>query len=130
MKIIRAWEESGVQIPKPFEREIKLLLGPDKGGVEEVRINIVTIPPGGRTNYHDHDRPEMIFVIEGEGACITQEGETLLSADVLLWAETGDPHQITNDTDSTLKLLTLFVPGFTSDKALYQKQLQEENRED
>lgn len=124
MKIIRAWEESGVQVPKPFEREIKLLLGPDKGDVEEVRINIVKVPPGGRTNYHEHDRPEMIFVIDGEGICITEEGETPLSADTLIWAETGDPHQIVNDTPTILKLLTLFVPGFTTEEALYRKQMQ------
>jgi quercetin dioxygenase-like cupin family protein len=130
MKIIRAWEETGVQVPKPFEREIKLLLGPDKGDVEEVRINIVNVPSGGRTNYHEHDRPEMIFVIDGEGTCISEEGETALSADTLIWAETGDPHQIVNNTSTTLKLLTLFVPGFTTDKALYRTQMQEEEESD
>ncbi len=123
VKIIEAWKETGVKVPAPFEREITLLLGPDKGDVDDVRINLVTVPPGGKTNYHDHDRPEMLYVLEGEGQCVSEDGDIQLEKDLLVWAETGDPHQIVNNTDSTLKLLTLFVPGFTTDKALYRKQL-------
>jgi quercetin dioxygenase-like cupin family protein len=123
MKVIKAWEESGVQVPEPYAREIKLLLGPDKGDVEEVRINVVEVPPGGKTNYHEHDRPEMLFVLDGKGTCVWEEGEIALKKEMLIWAEAGESHQIKNDTDTTLRLLTLFVPGFTTDEALYRQQL-------
>ena len=123
MKIVQAWKEPGVQIPEPFKREIKLLLGPDKGNVDVARINLVIIPPGGRTNSHEHDRPEMIFVIEGEGLCRYENGSETIIKDTLIWVEKGDSHQILNESTFPLKLLTLFIPGFTSEKALYQQQL-------
>lgn len=123
MKIVFGDRESGVQVPAPHEREIKLLLGPDKYDVSEVRCNIVTIPQGGKTTVHAHDRPELIFVIAGQGVCVSQQGETVIYPESLIWAEKGDQHQIRNDQPGVLKLFTLFVPGFTSDKALYNQQL-------
>jgi mannose-6-phosphate isomerase-like protein (cupin superfamily) len=66
----------------------------------------------------------MIFVIDGEGFCISEGEKTRLKKDILIWADKGDPHQITNEFSSPLKLLTLFVPGFTTDKALYRQQMQ------
>ena len=125
MKIIYGSKEKGVRVPKPFEREITLLLGPDKGDVKETRINLVTVPPGGKTNYHGHDRPEALFVIDGKGSCKYEQGEIELEKDMLIWAEKDDPHQISNDSDTELKLLTFFIPGFATEKALYRNQLKD-----
>jgi len=123
MKIVRALEEEGVKVPSPYEREIKLLLGPDKGGIEEIRANQVNLPPGGQTDYHKHDRPELIYVLEGAGICVHDGTETILTKDTLVWAEKGDMHQIKNTSGDILRLFTLFVPGFRTEKALYLSQL-------
>lgn len=125
MKIVYGAEEQGVKVPKPFEREITLLLGPDKGGVEETRINLVTIFPEGKTNFHEHDRPEALFVIEGSGICRTEKEEIKITKDVLIWAEKNEPHEIFNNSQDELKMLTFFIPGFSTEEALYRNQLKQ-----
>lgn len=127
MHIIRGDEVKGVHIPSPFERTITLLLGPDKGGVDATRINLVSIPPFGKTGYHNHDRPEAIFVIEGDGLLKTKDGNVSIGKDTLIWAESGEDHQLENLSDHDLKLLTFFIPGFSTEAALYNQQLQSDD---
>lgn len=123
MKIVRSKEETGVKVPPPYEREIKLLLGPDKGDVEEIRANQVILPPGGQTNYHKHDRPELIYILDGAGVCVHDLGETAITKDTLIWAEKEDMHQIKNTSQDMLRMFTAFVPGFRTENALYLNQL-------
>lgn len=123
MIIIQSDKESGVKVPPPFEREIKLLLGPDKGEVEEIRANLVILPKDGKTNYHMHDRPELIYVLDGLGICISEAGDISISKNTLIWAKKNDMHQIKNSSNKELKLFTLFVPGFNTEKAQYLEQM-------
>ena len=67
MKFAKAWEEAGVEIPAPYSRRIKVLFAPDRQGVEEITFSHAIIPPMGRTDAHDHDRPELIYVVAGQG---------------------------------------------------------------
>ena len=64
MKVVRAKDEKGATMPAPFVRSIKILFAPDKEQVPEIMLSAVEIPPGGHTDYHDHDRPELICVRE------------------------------------------------------------------
>lgn len=114
MKIVRAWEEPGVEIPAPYARRIKVLFAPDKGGVEEITFSHAILPPSGRTDAHTHDRPELIYVVSGEGICSSAEGETPIAADVAMWVPAGEMHQIVNTGYQPLKLATVFVPAFTA----------------
>ena len=115
MEIVKAWEESGVKIPPPYSRTIKVLFAPDRGGVEELSFNFALIDPGSQTDYHTHDRPELIFVVSGRGLSIC-DGETLeVREDVVLWVRAGEQHQIQNTGTETLKLATAFVPAYTAE---------------
>ena len=67
MELIQAQEEEGVTIPSPYERTIRILMAPDKRDVSELMLSHVEIPPGSGTDYHDHDRPELIYVLAGTG---------------------------------------------------------------
>lgn len=112
MKIVRAWEETGVEIPAPYQRTIKVLFAPDKEGVEELLFSHAILPPHGRTDYHTHDRPELIYVVSGQGACLHDGEEAPIQEDVALWVPAGEKHQMINTGDAPLKLATVFVPGF------------------
>jgi len=112
MKIVKAWEEEGVEIPAPFQRRIKVIFAPDKEGVEELLFSHAILPPGGRTDYHTHDRPELIYVVSGHGACVHEGQETSIQEDVALWVPAGEKHQMINEGDAPLKLATVFVPAF------------------
>ncbi len=52
MKIVLAADEQGVTVPAPYDRTIKILLAPDKEGVDAMTLSYVTIPPGGHTSSH------------------------------------------------------------------------------
>ncbi len=114
MKLARAWEEPGVEIPAPYQRRIKVLFAPDKEGVNELTFSHAILPPGGRTDYHQHDRPELIYVVRGEGICIHDGAETPITEDVALWVPAGEQHQIINTGYQPLKLATVFVPAYTA----------------
>lgn len=114
MEIIRAWEEEGVKIPAPYSRTIKMLFAPDKGNVEEISFSFALIDPGGKTDYHTHDRPELIFIVSGRGIAVCEGEETEVQGDTVLWVRAGEQHQMINTGAETLKLATVFVPGYTA----------------
>ena len=115
MKIARACEEEGVKIPAPFSRTIKVLFSPDKQGVEELMFTYAILDPNGKTDYHKHDRPELIIIVEGEGKCITEAQTCDIFPDTAIWSEAEEYHQIVNTGADGLKLATVFVPGFPAE---------------
>jgi mannose-6-phosphate isomerase-like protein (cupin superfamily) len=114
LKIVKAWEENGVEIPAPYRRQIKVLFAPDKEGVEELTFSHAILPPNGRTDYHVHDRPELIYVVSGKGICIHEGDETVVQQDTALWVPKGEHHQLINTGEEPLKLATVFVPAYTA----------------
>jgi mannose-6-phosphate isomerase-like protein (cupin superfamily) len=112
LKLVKAWEEQGVQIPAPYQRQIKVLFAPDKEGVEEITFSHAILPPNGRTDYHSHDRPELIYIVSGKGVCVHEGEETPIQEDVALWVPAGEKHQMINSGDIPLKLATVFIPAY------------------
>jgi mannose-6-phosphate isomerase-like protein (cupin superfamily) len=115
MKVVKAWEEKGITIQEPYKRTIKTIFSPDEdnGNIEELLFTHAIIHPHSRTDYHDHDRPELIYVVSGRGICICEGKEIPIESDVALWSPAGEKHQIINTEDESLKLATVFVPGFS-----------------
>ena len=46
-------------------------------GTPNVSIRVFTIMPGGHTPYHTHPFEHLNYVIDGEGAAVTETGEEL-----------------------------------------------------
>ncbi len=115
MKIVKAWEEEGVTIQEPFKRTIKTIFSPDeeKGGIKELLFTHAIIYPHSQTDYHSHDRPELIYIVYGRGVSICEGKEMPIETDVALWVPAGEQHQIKNTMDESMKLATVFVPGFS-----------------
>jgi len=114
MQTIKCWEEKGELIQEPFKRHIKLFLGPDKRDCPEINFTQAIIYPQYETDYHAHDRPELIYVVCGKGVCICEGQEIPIETDMAMWVRTGEMHQVKNTGDETLKLATVFVPGYSS----------------
>jgi mannose-6-phosphate isomerase-like protein (cupin superfamily) len=122
MELVRCWEEEGVTIPEPYHRNLKIFFAPDKLGVREISFQQAIIFPGGKTDYHKHDRPELIYVVEGEGKSVCEGVETSVEKDVVIWVPAGEMHQIINTGDENIKLATVFIPGYEA-KELYASRL-------
>lgn len=130
MKIARAWEEEGVTIPAPYHRTIKVLFAPDKEGVDEITFSHALIHSHSSTDLHTHDRPELILVISGRGIAVCNGERVPVQADVALWVEAGEEHQMINTDSETLKLETVFLPAYTAkdNYARCMKAAEEANR--
>lgn len=115
MKIIQAWTVEGVEVPEPYQRIIKVLLAPDKDGVEEYSVSQAIIFPKSKTDNHIHDRKELIYVVSGRGYCIYNGNKLQLEPDTLLLVDKGEEHQIFNESDESMKILVIFVPPHTSE---------------
>ena len=115
MRLAKAWEEEGVEIPAPYQRRIKVLLAPDKEGVEELTFSHAILPAGGRTDYHIHDGGELIYIVSGQGICLHDGVETPIAADMVMWVPGGEKHQMINTGYEQLKLATVFIPPITAE---------------
>ena len=116
MEFIRLWEEEGVTIPEPYKRNLKVLFAPDKHNVEEISFNQALIYPHSRTDYHKHDRPELILILSGRGYSVCDDKRTELEPEVGMWVRKGEMHKIVNISDETMKLCTVFIPPYTSEQ--------------
>lgn len=114
MKYVECWKEAGVTIPSPYERNIKVLFAPDKEGVSELMFTQAIISPHSSTDKHSHDRPELIYIVSGRGKVFGELDERDIQADVVLWVEKDELHQIINTGDETLKLATIFIPPYSA----------------
>lgn len=115
MKVVNAWEDEGRMIGAPYERRIKVLMAPDKEGVDELTFSHALIPPGSQTDYHVHDRGELIYIVRGRGVAVCDGEEMEVQEDVVLWIDGGERHQMKNTGSEELKLATVFVPPYTAE---------------
>ena len=118
MELIRCWEEKGETIAEPYKRHIKVMLAPDNRNVPEITFSHAIIYPHSRTDYHKHDRPELILIMSGRGTLVCDGVKTPVEPDVALWVRAGETHQLINDGEESLKLATVFVPGYSAKENL------------
>ncbi len=114
MEIVKAWEENGVKVPAPYARTIKVLFAPDAHNVGELTFSFALIDPGGQTDYHTHDRPELIFIVSGRGVGVCEGESHEVQGDMVLYIRAGEKHQMINTGAETLKLATVFIPAYTA----------------
>jgi len=118
MEVIRCWQEKAVTISAPYARHIKVMLAPDVRSVPEITFSHAIIDPGSQTDYHSHDRPELILIVAGRGVAVCDGKEIPVEPDMALWARAGEMHQIRNTGPESIKLATVFVPGYTAKENL------------
>ena len=115
MKLVKCWEEEGVTIPAPYHRTVKVFFAPDKEGVNELTFSQAIIAPNSQTDYHKHDRGELIYVVHGRGVAVCEGEEVPLEADMAMWVPAGEMHQIKNTGVESMKLATVFVPPYSAE---------------
>ena len=114
MEVLRFWEEEGITVPEPYKRHIKVMLASDRRDATEITFSQVLIYPESKTDYHSHDRSELIVVVSGRGKSICDGKEIGVQADMALWIKPGEKHQLINDGDEMLKLYTFFTPAYSA----------------
>jgi quercetin dioxygenase-like cupin family protein len=118
MEVLKFAEEQGVTVPPPYHRHIRVMLAPDRRNIPEITFSQVLVYPQSSTDAHTHDRPELIIVIAGRGVSVCEGKKTSIEPEMALWIPAGETHQIINNTDETLTLLTVFMPAYSAKELL------------
>ncbi|MGH2819053.1 MAG: cupin domain-containing protein [Actinomycetota bacterium] len=116
MELALAAEEPGIQVLSPYSRSIKVLFAPDRSAVTELMFSVVSIDPGSQTDYHVHDRPELIYVVSGDGSFTVDDKTVPIAGETALYVRTGEWHQLRSTGPDPLKLATVFVPPYTAEE--------------
>ncbi|HCU23266.1 MAG TPA: hypothetical protein DF698_10425 [Candidatus Atribacteria bacterium] len=122
MKIKKSQELNGIQVPKPFSREIRVIFSPDVD--EGCGCNLIraTIYPFSKTDYRLRDRVEIVFIVSGKGIFVCNDKEYPIESESALFIEKGDKIQIINTESQNLNLVSFYTNPYNS-YDLYRKLL-------
>ncbi len=92
----------------PCRNRIRRTLG-DAFGLSQFGVNLLDLPPGtwsSQRHWHEH-QDEFVYVLEGEIALVTDEGETVLRPGMTAGfrAGTGNGHHLVNRSDKIARVL-------------------------
>lgn len=122
MKIKNVNDVDGIIVPEPFNRQVKMVFGPDRGEVKDLNLICAIIPAGSSTDKRDRDRTELVFILEGGGEFICNEKIYSLVPETAIYIEAGDIVQIRNTGKENLKLISVYREPFRAED-LYRKIL-------
>ncbi|MCD4829308.1 MAG: cupin domain-containing protein [Candidatus Cloacimonetes bacterium] len=78
-------------------------------------MRMFEVEPGGFTPYHNHVWEHEVFVVEGEGAFVTEEKDIPFKAGDVIFADPEMKHQFRNTGDTILRFLCV-VPHQQAEK--------------
>ena len=123
MPVIDAQKLKSVEIPKPYERSIKVLLAPDtQDDVKDVSITMGIIKPHCRNDLHTHEGTELLYIVSGQGKAVVGDETVPIQHDSLIVALPGVLHQQINESDEQMKMLAIWTPPVTA-KEVFDRAL-------
>lgn len=69
------------------------------------------LAPGGRTPFHAHDWEHEVFILEGEGVVVGEEGEFPLEAGTVVFVPPNEKHNFKNTGAEVLRFLCVVPHG-------------------
>jgi len=76
-------------------------------GAENFAMRIFTLQPGGHTPYHKHDWEHEVFIVEGEGMVVSENGESPFKPGDFVFVPSMEMHQFKNTGQSPSRILCL-----------------------
>ncbi len=104
----------GSKIDQPFERELKILLSPDRNDeVKDFTLLLSTLAPnGGCTDFHGHENEgELMIFMSGRGRAWMNDREYELKPGTAMYAPPGVAHKTMNTGDEPLQIACIFIPA-------------------
>jgi mannose-6-phosphate isomerase-like protein (cupin superfamily) len=118
MPYVDAGDIPAAKVPRPFERELKVVMSPQTHkDVEGFTLLFSTLAPkGGGTDSHAHeDSGELMVVVSGRGKAWLAGEEFSLKPGAALYAPPGVEHRTLNEGGIPLELVCVFVPPASAD---------------
>lgn len=87
------------------------LVGPDNCGAKGICFGLAEFPAKTTASSHVHTaEEEVIFVLSGRGKLVGTGGEAELVPGTAAYVPPGEDHQVINEGEDLLKIVTLFCP--------------------
>lgn len=77
----------------------------NKDGAERFSMRMFEVAPEGNTPYHIHDFEHEIFVLDGQGMLVTENGESPMKPWDVIYVDPNLMHQFKNTGDKPLIFL-------------------------
>lgn len=113
-------ELEDVDIEGAKDTKIRWLIS-QKDNAPNFAMRMFEVQPGGYTPYHKHDWEHESFILEGEGALVTEEGEKPFKAWDVLYIEPNMMHRFKN-TGKTLMRFLCIIPHQSNYKKLKEEE--------
>ena len=75
---------------------------------DDVRVALLTFPPGAASGMHTSLDPELGIVLEGELVLVTPAGREVLPAGAVRWLPGLTPHDARNETERPARLWVIY----------------------
>jgi len=119
LKIAKSWEAKYIERKPPYTRTLAVLMAPDTHGVKNLAINMVVVPPKGKSDVHSHPECEEYWIIvDGRGEMIIDGEKTSVEPGVIVYSPPNASHQMVNTGYEPLKAYFLFAPPGPEKKLL------------
>ena len=108
--IIEGMKVTGVKVPSPNERVLKILLSPELENTDKFTLLFSIVSPRNGTGVHTHDSDEVMYVAAGRGEGIVGEETAEIKPDSVIYAPKLVRHEVKNTGDEMLKLVCFYIP--------------------
>jgi quercetin dioxygenase-like cupin family protein len=117
MKYIHEQEVEGDRIGPPHQRVIRHLVTPENMGSKFLWLGTSSVDPGFTSNAHAHeDQEEVFYCVSGRGRIKVDDEEAHLQPGAVVFCPPGSVHQLINDGDEILKVVSAVSPPFIPEK--------------
>ena len=76
-------------------------------GAENFAMRLFEMEAGGNSPFHRHPWEHEVFILEGKGLAVGEEGERKFRAGDVLFIPPNEKHQLKNNGEKTVKFLCL-----------------------
>jgi len=76
-------------------------------GAPNFAMRLFEMEPKGHSPFHSHPWEHEVFILEGEGLVVSDEGEERFKAGDVIFILPNEKHQLKNDGEKTVKFLCL-----------------------
>ncbi len=117
MKYIREQDVEGDRIGPPHQRVIRHLVTPENMGSRHLWLGTSSVDPGFASNAHAHaDQEEVFYCVSGQGRIKVDDEEAPLEPGATVYVPPQAVHQLINDGDEVLKVVSAVAPPFIPEK--------------
>ena len=102
MKVSKYLDTKPVQeLPGVVKREV---INADDGA-PNFCMRVFEVEPSSSTPYHAHEWEHEVFVLEGQGKVVGEQGETPIAKDSVVFVPPNEHHCFVNNGDEILKII-------------------------